>query len=103
MAKTKTTVGYMACYCCGKELPVKESETGNLDVSCKDCDFSAYAKPGTEANAIVRAEMRMKTQPKQAPAPENKAPPATKAVAAPTPAPAPRRASSIFDLGGSAT
>lgn len=97
MATTpKSQIGTMRCLCCGHEIPVKAAENGTISAPCAWCDFPAYAKKGTGAHRIIMGKLENR------PEPENKATPATKAVAAPTPAPAQRRASSIFDLGSAA-
>lgn len=92
MATTpKTTIGTMACLCCGHEIPVKQSENLTINAACQWCDFPAYAKKGTGAHRIILAKMK----PNEAPAPTPQAPPATKTVATPPitkpPAPAPVR------------
>lgn len=81
------TIGVMACYCCGKEIPVKENATGTLGLTCPWCDLSAYAKKGTEALRLTTPRVK-----RSAPAPEEKqvtpAPPEKKpAPAAKPPAP----------------
>jgi hypothetical protein len=55
--KVKTTIGTMRCLCCGESMPVKQAENGTLDLSCKNCDFSAYAKAGTEALRMALAKV----------------------------------------------
>jgi hypothetical protein len=46
----KTVIGTATCHCCGRDIPVKQSETGTLDMSCQWCDLPMYAKKGTEAH-----------------------------------------------------
>ena len=96
--KPKNQVGTMECRCCHRHIPVREADTGTLNVSCQWCDFSAYAKHGTEAARIIRAQMTaregdalplVKTAPEPQPTPTPAAPPVK--TPAPTPAPAPRR------------
>lgn len=99
MATTpKTTIGTMACMCCGQEIPVKQAENGTINAACNWCDFPAYAKKGTQAHRIITG--RLKTS-QAAPAPEPKTKPPAPAPAAPAtpPAPAPRRAT-IFEMAG---
>lgn len=93
MATTpKTTIGTMACLCCGHEIPVKEAENGTLNAACAWCDFPAYARRGTGAHRIITQKLKQK----EAPAPVPPAPVATKTVAKqpgetpPAPAPASR-------------
>lgn len=57
MAAIKRKIGHIKCLCCGTVLSVKENERGALDVSCRDCDLSAWAKSGTEAATKIRAAM----------------------------------------------
>lgn len=97
MATTpKRQVGTMACMCCGHEIPVKAAENGTLNAACAWCDFPAYAKAGTQAHRIITGKLQNVTA---APAPATKPKAAAPAATPATPAPAPRRASSIFDLG----
>ena len=49
MPGPRESLGAIPCYCCRREIPVKKSTGGSLSVSCPWCDFSAYAKEGTEA------------------------------------------------------
>ncbi len=90
--KLKPTIGTMKCLCCGVVMPVKQADTGTLDLSCKQCDFSAYAKAGTEAHTLAMSRITRTTSPApvQAPAP---APVATPVA----PPPAPKRRG-IFEL-----
>lgn len=74
----KINIGTMACLCCGEPMPVKQGESGTLDLSCKSCDFSAYAKPGTTAHLL--ALRRVTRRPGQAPEPAPKPVPAPVAV-----------------------
>ena len=59
----RTNAGTIGCLCCGETIPVKEKENGTLSVSCPWCDFSAYARPGTQAHGLISAKI------KRAPAP----------------------------------
>lgn len=92
----KTVIGTAECHCCGREIPVKESETGTLDLSCQWCDLPMYAKAGTEANRRLRERVKLHEQPKTEPALVAPVPePTTEAK------PAARAARSVFDvLGG---
>lgn len=93
--KLKNTVGTMACLCCGVSMPVKQAENGTLDLSCKDCDLSAYAKEGTAANR--RALARITRRPEDdGHKPTATAKAAAQAVAAPAPAPAATARRSVF-------
>lgn len=83
-AAPKTTIGTMACMCCGREIPVKQAENGTLNVACGWCDFPAYAKKGTEAHALVLK--RTKRTQDEPPAPAQAQPPAQPKPPAPTPA-----------------
>lgn len=104
-SKLKPTIGRMACLCCGEPMPVKKADNGTLDLSCKECDFSAYAKAGTEAHAIAMKSIKLRAQEEPATEPpakpgENGYVAAVARTAAPTPPPpATRRRASIFDLG----
>lgn len=71
----KTTIGTMACMCCGREIPVKQAENGTLNVACGWCDFPAYAKKGTEAHALVmKRTKRTPGEPQAEPAAQPKPP-----------------------------
>lgn len=97
-AKPKTQLGVIACRCCQRDIPVRAAENGTLNVSCGWCDFSAYAKAGTEANRLIRGQMAPAADPlplvlrepePKAAAPAPAAPPATPKPAAPAPTPKP--------------
>lgn len=60
-------VGDAPCLACGREIPIKENDKGTHSWCCTWCDFSAYAKKGTEA--LTRLLKRMK--PRAAPAPSS--------------------------------
>lgn len=96
--KPRTQVGVIDCHCCKRQIPVREAETGTLNVSCGWCDFSAYAKAGTEANRIVRAQMKAReggdplplvTREPAPAAPPQPTPKPAAPVAAPVPKPEP--------------
>lgn len=99
--KPRNQVGMIECRCCKRHIPVREAETGTLNVSCQWCDFSAYAKSGTEAARIIRAQMTAREgdalplvtqEPAAPPTPAPKpAAPATNPAPTPKPAPPPRR------------
>lgn len=76
----RDAIGKFDCLCCGEELPAKRSGGGAVSVSCPWCDFSAYAKDGTQAHRIIMGKVR-------ADAPEP-----AKAAPAPGPAPEPAKA-----------
>ena len=93
MATTpKTTIGTMACLCCGHEIPVKTAENGTINAACAWCDFPAYAKRGTSAHRIITGKMKPSAEAPPAPAPAatktTQAPAAAK-PAAPVSAPRP--------------
>lgn len=89
MATTpKTTIGTMACLCCGHQIPVKAAENGTLNAACAWCDFPAYAKKGTGAHRIIMGKMT----PNDPPAQTQQAPAATKTVAAAAPSQQPTAA-----------
>lgn len=97
----KTTIGTMACMCCGREIPVKQAENGTLNVACGWCDFPAYAKKGTEAHALVlKRTKRTPGEPQAEPVAQPKPPapaPAQAKPQTPTPAPAaPKKPASIW-------
>lgn len=91
--KLKTTIGTMACMCCGHEIPVKQADNGTINAACSWCDFPAYAKAGTQAHRIITG--KLKNQPEQAQAPAQQAPAATKTVAKPAPAQAPAQGARV--------
>lgn len=77
-------IGKMPCLCCGEAITVKQADTGTLSVSCPDCDFSGYAKAGTDAHRLTLKKITLK--PGQAPPPAAAAPaPAPKAKPLPPP------------------
>lgn len=98
--KPRTTMGTMACLCCGHDIPVKQSENGTMNLSCSWCDFTGYVKSGTEAHRVIGGKVKGKAEPSPAPAARPE-PIKTRAAAptpAPAPAPAPRARNSVFDL-----
>jgi hypothetical protein len=93
MATTpKRVIGTMDCWSCGKEIPVRQADHGTLHFACQWCGFGPYAKKGEEVHGNVLKALKTRAHD---PTPE----PAKPAAPAANPAPAPRRASSIFDLG----
>jgi hypothetical protein len=94
----KTVIGTAECHSCGREIPVKKSETGTLDFSCQWCDLPMYAKAGTEAHANLMRRVTLRAQPDPDPThpapPEGHNPPEETKTAA-------KAARSVFDvLGG---
>lgn len=83
----KPTIGNMACLSCARSIPIKQAENGTLDLSCKECDFTGYAKAGTEAHALAMGRVKLREQPK--PVPAAKAPPAPKTKPVPAGQPSP--------------
>lgn len=82
-------IGYTTCKTCGNpEASVSETATGTLSVSCHRCELSSYAKKGSKAARLIRADLRPDDD---APAPAGIAD-----AAAPPPAPAEK---SGFNLG----
>ncbi len=61
------TIGTAGCRCCAREIPVKENANGTLNFNCPWCDFSAYAKKGTEAHRKLGATVK-RTEPEAPPA-----------------------------------
>ena len=94
--KLKSTIGTIPCRMCRVVMPVKQSENGTLDLSCKFCDFSGYAKVGTEAHQIAIGEVTHRPESAgHKPAAVAKA--VAEAVNTPV-TPAPRKRNSIFDI-----
>ena len=56
MADRRT--GEMDCLCCGKVIPVRESETGTIHAPCAWCSLPMYAKAGTKAARILAGRTR---------------------------------------------
>lgn len=81
--KINPTIGKMACLCCGQPIAVKRNEVNTLSVSCRECDFSAYAKQGTDAHGLVMKRVTLRQAPDAPSAPARPAPTHT-----PKPAPA---------------
>ncbi|RQQ20797.1 hypothetical protein DF107_05795 [Burkholderia stagnalis] len=90
----KQVIGTAACHCCGRDIPVKRSETGTLDFSCQWCDLPMYAKAGTEAHKRLMERVTLfEAGPVKEVEPEAPAPlPATVET------PASRSARSVFDI-----
>ena len=51
-------VGDAPCLACSQVIPIKENDKGCQSCSCPWCDFSAYAKKGTEAQRALAARMK---------------------------------------------
>jgi hypothetical protein len=69
--------GDLKCLCCAQGIVVKENERGTLNVNCPWCDFSGYAKKGTQAARKIEAAVAWRAD-DTAPAddkPADKAPP----------------------------
>lgn len=77
-------IGKMPCLACGEQLTVKANDKGALNVSCPECDLSAYAKEGTAAKRALMPRIKLKDQPAP-PKPDPK--PAPKADPKPAPKP----------------
>lgn len=64
-------IGEMQCLACSRTIIVKPTGAAGLNVSCPHCDFSGYAKSGTEA--VKKLEPKVKRyateKPDAAPAP----------------------------------
>ncbi|WP_042301741.1 hypothetical protein [Paraburkholderia kururiensis] len=91
----KTVIGTATCHCCGREIPVKRSETGTLDMSCQWCDLPMYAKAGTEAHKRLMERVTLIAEPDPDPThPE----PVPAHVPPAEVKPAARAARSVFDL-----
>lgn len=89
----KHIIGTANCQCCGREIPVKQSETGTLDMSCQWCELPLYAKAGTEAHKTLMARVTRKAEPEpDATHPHQPAPPPADVK------PAARAARSAFDI-----
>lgn len=97
--KPKTTIGTMACMCCGHEIPVKQADNGTLNAACAWCDFPAYAKAGTQAHRIITGKLKNQ-QPEPTPALAQQAPAAIKTVAKQPGTPAPARVPANILFGG---
>ena len=53
-------LGTMACWSCGKEVPVKKTaKTGNLSAPCTWCDFNHYARPGSKHYENVMKDVKL--------------------------------------------
>ncbi len=46
-------VGTLKCLVCAEGIPAKSTSGGALSVNCPWCDFSGYAREGTQAKAIL--------------------------------------------------
>ena len=101
----KKAIGKIKCLSCGDSMPAMQSDTGTIDLSCKMCGLSAYAKPGTDAHRAALARITDKRQIEMAiPAPAKPAavaPPAPAKPRAPAPAPAPAKPASMAELPAS--
>lgn len=58
--KVSKAIGRMACLCCGEQITVKQADTGTVNVTCPDCDFSGYGKAGTEAHQRIMDRVTFK-------------------------------------------
>lgn len=67
-AKPRAKIGHMACLCCGEKIPVKQADTGTLNLSCPECDFTGYVKPHTDAHRNVSRRVTLLAPPVLAPA-----------------------------------
>lgn len=95
MAKPSShAIGKMKCFCCGELFTIRQSEAGTLNLTCPDCDLSAYAKPGTAAHGHAMKRITLKA-PDVASNPVATSAPAPTQKAPPTPPPA-RKNASIF-------
>lgn len=83
----KENMGQVGCLCCGESIPAKQGAGGALSVSCPWCDFSAYAKAGTQAYRIISGKLK-KAAPESAPGPVS--------VPQPAPQPAPKPKSTLW-------
>jgi hypothetical protein len=57
--RPKAQIGTMACLCCGKQIPVRRSENGTLNLSCSWCEFPGYVKAGTDAHDHVMRRVEL--------------------------------------------
>ena len=83
MTEAKTKLGKRPCPVCGESVHVRANAAGTISITCSECDFSGFAKKGTDA-------ARRLTPASSAPA----------APGAPTPPPTPPRKAGGFDLAG---
>jgi hypothetical protein len=90
-------IGYTKCEHCGNsEATVKETETGTLSVNCHHCDISSFAKAGTKAARLIRANLvAIEGEDLDAARPPKGAAPKP----TPAPAPTPKKPASVFNLG----
>jgi len=89
----KRIIGTAVCQCCEREIPVKQSETGTLDMSCQWCELPLYAKAGTEAHKRLMARVIRTAEPEpDATHPHQPAPPPAEVK------PVARAARSAFDI-----
>lgn len=52
-------IGYTTCGTCGNsEATVSETATGTLSINCHKCEMSSYAKRGSKAARMIRANLR---------------------------------------------
>lgn len=102
-------IGWTKCGCCGNtEAAISRTGTGTLSLSCHKCQFSGFAKAGTKAHRLVLADMtpddeaepdqvKIVCRPADPKVQQKTAKPAPAAEL--TPAPAPKKQSSVFSLG----
>lgn len=50
---TPKKIGVASCLCCGEKIAIRSNGRGTVNASCNHCDFSAWAKQGTEAAEII--------------------------------------------------
>lgn len=50
MAEAKARLGKLPCPECGEIVPLRQNETGTLSIACHECDFSGFAKNGSECH-----------------------------------------------------
>lgn len=92
-------VGTVECLCCGQSIPVKSTTGGGVSVCCPWCDFSGYAKAGTEAARVIASRMKAEApaETEKPAAAQKPAPAAAKPAAKPVPA-APAKPASLAEV-----
>lgn len=55
----KIQAGTGPCLACGQTIPYKLADSGALSVCCPWCDFSGYARAGTQARRIIEPKMTL--------------------------------------------
>lgn len=84
MSEAKTKLGKRPCPLCGEPVHVRTNAAGTVSIACPECDFSGFAKKGTQAARTLTAGLGGD------PAPEPK----------PADPPKPRAPASAFSLAG---